>query len=169
MDVTWKEKPRFHSKVAIASSFGKSLILIKSGNFMNCSGEYMKPLLDYHKCIHSETILIHDDTAFVTGQIRLSYNRGHGGHNGVKDIIRAIGSDFIRFRIGVGMKKDSRMDLADHVLSRLTIQETRLLTEKKDFFISTLCEILDKGCAHAMNSVNQTSKEHIKLDEQTKL
>ena len=169
MDVTWKEKPRFHSKVAIASSSGKSLILVKSGNFMNCSGEYIKPLLDYHKCIHSETIVIHDDTAFATGQIRLSYNRGHGGHNGVKDIIRAIGSDFIRFRLGVGMKKDSRMDLADHVLSRLTIQETRLLTEKKDFFIRTLREILDKGCAHAMNSVNQTLKEHTKLDEQTKL
>jgi PTH1 family peptidyl-tRNA hydrolase len=77
--------------------------------------------------------VIHDDTAIATGQIRLSCNRGHGGHNGVKDIIRAIGTDFIRFRLGVGMKKDSRMDLADHVLSRLTIQETRLLTEKKNF------------------------------------
>ena len=113
--------------------------------------------------------MIHDDTAFATGQIRLSHNRGHGGHNGVKDIMRAIGSDFIRFRLGVGVKKDSRMDLADHVLSRLTIQEARLLEEKKDFFLCTLREILDKGCAHAMNSVNQTSKERIKLDEQTKL
>ena len=136
---------------------------------MNCSGEYLKPLLDYHKCIHSETIVIHDDTAFSTGQLRLSRNRGHGGHNGVRDIIRAIGSDFIRFRIGVGLKKDPRGALADHVLSRLTIEEARLLKEKTDFFLSTLREILDKGCAHAMNSVNQTSKEQIKLDDQTKL
>jgi PTH1 family peptidyl-tRNA hydrolase len=87
----------------------------------------------------------------------LSCNRGPGGHNGVKDIIRAIGSDFIRFRLGVGMKKDSRMDLADHVLSRLTIQEAQLFTEKTDFFLCTLREVLDKGCAYAMNSVNQTT------------
>jgi PTH1 family peptidyl-tRNA hydrolase len=157
LDVSWKDKPRFHSKTAIASSFGKSLILVKSGNFMNCSGEYLKPLLDYHKCVHSETIVIHDDTAFTVGQLKLSCNRGHGGHNGVKDIIRAIGSDFVRFRLGVGMKKDSRMDLADHVLSRLTTQEVRILADKTDFFLCTLREVLDKGCAHAMNSVNQTT------------
>ena len=49
------------------------------------------------------------------------------------------------------------MDLADHVLSRLTIQEAQLFTERTDFFLCTLREVLDKGCAHAMNSVNQTT------------
>lgn len=157
LNVTWKQKPRFHCEMGFALSSAKSLILVKPNNFINCSGEYLKPLLDYHKCISSETIVIHDDIAFATGQIRLSRNRGHGGHNGVKDIIRTIGTDFIRLRIGVGARNDSRMDLADHVLSRLTTPEIRTLTNKLDFFLSTLRALLDKGCAHAMNSVNQTT------------
>ena len=169
MNAAWKDKSRFHARVALVSAWGETLVLIKPTTFMNCSGEYLKPLLNYHKCILAETIVVHDDVAFPPGHVKLSRNRGDGGHNGVKDMIRAIGPNFIRFRLGVGAKQDFQMDLADHVLGRLRPEEIRDLEGNLDFFLDTLREIVDKGCAHAMNSVNQTNKVRSETDEQTKL
>ena len=169
MNATWKDKPCFHANVALAAAQGKSLVLVKPTTYMNCSGEYLKPLLGYHKCVPAETIVIHDDIAFPVGQVKLSRNRGDGGHNGVKDMIRAIGPDFVRLRVGVGAKRDSQMDLTDHVLGRLRPEEIRELEQNLDFFLDILREIVDMGSVHAMNSVNQTKKDLSKTDEQTKL
>ncbi len=165
----WKEKSRFHAHVSLVLAWGKHLALIKPTTYMNSSGEYLLPLLKYFKCIPAETIVVHDDIAFSPGHLKLSRNRGDGGHNGVKDMIRAIGPDFIRFRLGVGSKRDFRMDLTDHVLGRLRPQEMRDLEQNLDFFLNTMREIVDKGSAHAMNSVNKTNKVRSKTDEQTKL
>ena len=167
---SWRDKALYHASVAQVSAWGKTLVLIKPKTFMNSSGSFLNALLNYHKCLASEMILAHDDVAFPVGQLKVSRNRGDGGHNGVADVIGAIGSNFIRFRLGVGMKKDARMDMTDHVLGRLNSEETRALEQNQDFLLASLRELVDKGCSLAMNSINHTLKAQPNpTHDQTKL
>ena len=158
LSVSWRDKARYHASVAQVQAWGKKLVLVKPTTFMNSSGAFLGALLNYHQCPVSEMILAHDDVAFPVGQLKISRNRGNGGHNGVTDVIGAIGSNFIRFRLGVGQKKDARMDLTDHVLGRLTSEETKALEQNLDFLLASLRELVDKGCALAMNSINHLLK-----------
>tara|TARA_A100001037_G_scaffold5017_1_gene4961 strand:+ start:1385 stop:1978 length:594 start_codon:yes stop_codon:yes gene_type:complete len=158
LSASWRDRVRYHASVAEVSAWGKKLILIKPTTYMNSSGSFLHALLKYHNCAVSEMILAHDDVAFPVGQLKISQNRGDGGHNGVADVIRAIGSNFIRFRLGVGPKKDIRMDLTDHVLGRLTSEETKALEQNLNFLLDSLGELVDKGCALAMNSINHLLK-----------
>ncbi len=167
MGAMWKDKPRSHALVALGTSWERSFVFIKPLTFMNASGEFLKPLLAYHKCAAKEMIVIHDDVAFPPGHLKLSRNCGDGGHNGVKDVTRVVGPDFLRFRLGVGAKRDGRMDLADHVLGRLAPEELGELERNSDFFWDSLRLTVDKGCAHAMNAVNQRKKARNTNDEQT--
>ena len=167
MGAMWKDKPRSHALVALGTCWERSFVFIKPLTFMNASGEFLKPLLAYHKCAAKEMIVIHDDVAFPPGHLKLSRNCGDGGHNGVKDVTRVVGPDFVRFRLGVGAKRDGRMDLADHVLGRLAPEELGELERNSDFFWDSLRLTVDKGCTHAMNAVNQRKKARNTNDEQT--
>lgn len=85
---------------------GQKVILAKPLTFMNASGESIRPLTDYYKIdVETELIVISDDISLPPGQVRVRKRGSAGGHNGLKDIIRHLGTEnFHRIRIGVGEK-----------------------------------------------------------------
>jgi PTH1 family peptidyl-tRNA hydrolase len=89
--------------------------------FMNDSGRAVQPLTAYFK---PETLLlVHDDIDLGFGVIRIHHGRGSGGHNGVRDVARALGgNDFWRVRIGIG-RPPARIDPADYVLQQFSPAE----------------------------------------------
>ena len=99
---------------------------------MNESGKFLSPLLSYFKSCRSQ-IVVHDEIAFPLGEVKISRNKGAGGHNGVKSVISSIGSEFTRFRVGIGMKPNPEVNL-DFVLSKLSLSEWTFLQERKDYF-----------------------------------
>ena len=107
---------------------GEKVILLKPLTYMNLSGEAVRGLADYFKIDpENELIVIYDDIDLEPGQIRVRKKGSAGGHNGIKDIIAKLGTqNFIRVRIGVGAKPKN-WDLADHVLSRFTPGEKKLV------------------------------------------
>ena len=110
------------------------IFLIKPLTFMNESGRYLSSLLSYINCPSQNVILVHDDLTMPLADLKISLNKGTGGHNGVANVISNIGKSFIRFRIGIGSKLFPEMKLSDFVLSKMSDTELKSLESKKEFF-----------------------------------
>lgn len=102
------------------------LHVAKPQTFMNLSGEAVQALLTFYKIHPSEMVVVADDVTLPAGSIRIRPHGGHGGHNGLRDIIEKIGENFPRIRIGVGLCPPNR-DLAGFVLSKMVTSEREVL------------------------------------------
>lgn len=92
------------------------IVLAVPSGYMNTSGGPVSSLVRYFSTTPERVIVIHDDLDLPVGTIRLKRGGGHGGHNGLRDIHKALGSpDFVRIRLGVG-RPPGRMDPAEYVL-----------------------------------------------------
>jgi PTH1 family peptidyl-tRNA hydrolase len=103
------------------------LILAKPNSFMNVSGGPIAALLRFYKVDPSRLIVVHDELDIPFDSVRLKQGGGHGGHNGLRDILAATGSaNFIRVRVGVG-RPPGRQPAADFVLRDFSAAERGLL------------------------------------------
>ncbi len=76
--------------------------VLKPTTFMNRTGQSMRQTIDYFKLSPERVLVIHDDLDLPPGTARLKRGGGHGGHNGLRDIIAHCGREFLRLRIGIG-------------------------------------------------------------------
>ena len=106
---------------------GEKVILMKPLSFMNLSGGPVREMANYFKIDpESELIVIYDDIDLEPGQLRIRKQGSAGGHNGIKDIIRQLGTEkFLRIKVGVGAKPKG-WDLADHVLGRFSTEDRKI-------------------------------------------
>ena len=81
---------------------GCSIWLIKPQSFMNLSGRPIKSFIDYYQLKVNNLLVVQDEIDLPSGTIRLKEGGGHGGHNGIRDVIQHCGPQFFRLRIGVG-------------------------------------------------------------------
>mgnify|MGYP002852637655 CR=1 FL=1 len=134
---------------------GESVIIAQPMTFMNLSGEAVRGLADYYKILPEDIIVASDDIALPVGQIRIRKKGSAGGHNGLKDIIRHLGTDaFIRVRIGVGDKPENG-NLVRHVLGRLSKTDEKIMDETLEVACDAVEDILQNGAEHAMNLYNK--------------
>ena len=115
--------------VAEGRSFagGPRFVLAKPNSFMNLSGGPVAALLRFYKIEPSNLIVVHDELDIPFDQIKLKTGGGHGGHNGIRDIIAATGTpDFLRVRVGIG-RPPGRQPAADFVLRDFSIEERKVL------------------------------------------
>lgn len=109
---------------------GQKVLLVKPQTYMNLSGESIGELVSYYKVDEEQELLvIYDDVSLDVGQLRIRRKGSAGGHNGIKDIIRHLGTDvFPRIKIGVG-EKPKGYDLADYVLGHFSREEREMMEE----------------------------------------
>jgi peptidyl-tRNA hydrolase, PTH1 family len=106
---------------------GSKFVLAKPNTYMNVSGGPVAQLMRFYSLQPQNLIVLHDELDIPFDTLRLKFGGGHGGHNGVRDIIAAIGTgDFTRVRVGVGRPPGSRQ-AADHVLRAFTKDERATL------------------------------------------
>lgn len=140
--------------------FGRGLIedcdviLAKPMAFMNLSGIPVQKILNYFKIPFEDMLVIHDDIDLAFGRLQIKENGGHGGHKGLKSIIKTVGgNNFVRLRIGIG-RSEEKIDVANYVLSKFSTNEKKLLdtiTKRAcDAVVATTC----KGAKKAMNIFN---------------
>ncbi|HEU5222658.1 MAG TPA: aminoacyl-tRNA hydrolase [Candidatus Lumbricidophila sp.] len=94
---------------------GPKLVLAKSNSYMNTSGGPVSALVKYLGIDVSRLIVIHDELDLPFDTVRLKLGGGHGGHNGLRDISKALGPEYLRVRVGVG-RPPGRQDPAEFVL-----------------------------------------------------
>ena len=96
---------------------GEEVIFLKPLTYMNLSGESVSALMRYFKIPLENLVVIYDDLALPVGQIRLREAGSAGGHNGMKSIIKLLGTEnFKRIRVGIG--KDPNIDIINYVLGK---------------------------------------------------
>jgi peptidyl-tRNA hydrolase, PTH1 family len=119
---------------------GLPLLVGKPQTFMNLSGESAQALLAFYKVSIKNLIVVVDDLYLDMGAVRIRTQGGHGGHNGLRDLIEHCGDDFTRVRIGVGpLPPDT--DKADFVLRKYGADESKTL----ETVLSKSKELLETG------------------------
>ncbi|MEI6590850.1 MAG: aminoacyl-tRNA hydrolase [Actinomycetes bacterium] len=131
------------------------LILARSHGFMNTSGGPVANLLKFYGLTPADLIVLHDELDIPAAEVRLKFGGGHGGHNGLRDIIAAIGTqDFARVRIGIG-RPPGQMDAADYVLRNFGTAEKKDLAVTLELSADAVEAVARDGFAIAQNRVNQ--------------
>ena len=134
---------------------GQKVLLVQPQTFMNLSGESVRALIDFYKVEAEEIIVIYDDINLEVGQLRIRKRGSAGGHNGIKSIIKHLGTDeFPRVRIGIGNKPEG-WDLANYVLSRFTQEENGIIRDALKRTSEAINAIIADGITDAMNRFNR--------------
>ncbi len=145
---------RFDNRFGTGTIEGIKVILTKPEAYMNRSGPPIAQLARYFKLNQDRILVIHDDIDIHSGQIKIKMKGGHGGHNGLKSIIDALGSgDFPRIRLGVG-RPPAEMDAADYVLGKISAQEKAVTEEVLNTAVDAAVIILTHGIRTGMNRFN---------------
>lgn len=132
-----------------------------STTFMNESGKAVSEYLKYHE--DRELVVVYDDKDLPIGSIRISYDRGAGGHNGVKSIIESLGKkDFIRIRIGIAKINEDGIvnppigeDTAKYVLGRMSEEEIMSMKIISTNVLGAIKMIVGEGYQKAMEVYNK--------------
>ena len=113
---TFKKETKFFGEVAQVNIAGSNLRLLKPNTYMNRSGQSIQSIAKFYQINADEILIAHDELDLNPGVARIKFSGGHGGHNGLRDTIKALNSnDFYRLRIGIGHPGD-RSKVADFVL-----------------------------------------------------
>ena len=120
----FKKARRFiRAQVAEVRIGGETVVLALPLTFMNEAGQAVAPLVRYYRTPADRLLIVHDDIDLPFAKLRVAHDRGAGGNNGVKSIIRSMGSqEFWRLKCGVG-RPPGRMDPAAFVLKRFSAKE----------------------------------------------
>lgn len=125
----FRSESKFHGLTARGQLHGHEVLLLKPQTFMNVSGRSVGALVQFYKIEPAEMLVVHDELDLPPGVARLKMGGGHGGHNGLKDIIAHLDSrDFWRLRIGIGHPGD-RAEVANYVLNDPRREERELIDE----------------------------------------
>ena len=147
---SFRLEKKFHGEVAKVNVEGKDIWLLKPGTFMNRSGLATNSLLSFYRISAEQLLVAHDEIDLPPGTAKLKTGGGHGGHNGLRDIISQLGTkDFHRLRIGVG-HPGSKDQVVDYVLHNASRDERILIDRDIDDAVSVIPELASGALEKAM-------------------
>lgn len=142
---TFSRNRKVRCELADITLGGTPVSLAIPESYMNRSGAPVQAAGAWLKVPAERTIVIHDDIDLEFGRLRLKMGGGHGGHNGLRDIERALGTrDWYRARIGIG-RPPGRMDPADFVLRRFTDRERAEIDVTIQHAADAVTELIEDG------------------------
>jgi len=127
--VALRVEPKFEGRLASARIGPESVFLFIPGAYMNVSGLPVVKVARFYKISVDEILVVHDELELPPGEVRLKTGGGHGGHNGLRDLIKHLGSNaFRRLRLGIGHPGEGR-DVASYVLKNPSAIEANLIED----------------------------------------
>ena len=135
---------------------GQKVLLMKPLTYMNLSGEAVQAAAAFYKIDPAkELIVLYDDISLEPGQLRVRAKGSAGGHNGIRSIIRMLGTEqFLRVKIGTGAKP-ADMDLADYVLGRIPLSERADMAEAFERASKAAADLVTQPLDRVMNEYNR--------------
>ncbi|MDE2179765.1 MAG: aminoacyl-tRNA hydrolase [candidate division NC10 bacterium] len=145
---------RYRSLFARGSLHGVQVLLVKPLTFMNESGFPVSRWQQALRLEPSRIIVVHDDLDLPTSQLRIKVGGGHGGHQGVRSVLEAVGSpDFLRVKVGIGRPLDGQ-DAVTHVLGPFEEREGDAIQAAVQRAADAVELLLQEGLEAAMNRYN---------------
>jgi PTH1 family peptidyl-tRNA hydrolase len=132
---------------------GEGVVLAKPYTYVNLSGKAAKALLQRFSLAPQDMLVICDDVALPLGRIRIRRKGSDGGHNGLRSIIKELGTEeFPRLRVGIG--REGIKDLVEYVLGEFEREEMEILEKVLEVAVDAVECILREGIEEAMNKYN---------------
>ena len=148
-------RARFSALTATVKLGGQQILILKPQTYMNLSGNSVKQAMRYYRLPLDKIVVISDDVSLPAGKLRVRRRGSAGGHNGLKDIIKKCGGEeFPRVRIGVGAPSHEDYEMADWVLSKLSIEDRKLISDTALKAAAALEMIIMQGIEEAMAKFN---------------
>jgi PTH1 family peptidyl-tRNA hydrolase len=145
--------------IELASGGIEKVLLLKPLTYMNLSGKAVQAAMSFYQLTPADIVVVLDDLALPCGRLRLRGSGSSGGHNGLKDIERAIGtSDYPRLRIGIDPAPPPIRG-KDYVLGRFTAEQRKLVDPAIDRACGAIVTWIEKGIGTAMSLFNAGEKE----------
>lgn len=151
--ISLKAEPKFHGFTGRGQIEGHDVRLLLPTTFMNRSGQSVVPFAKFYQVTPEAILIAHDELDMNPGIIRLKTGGGHGGHNGLRDIVPHIGPNFHRLRIGIG-HPGSKERVSGHVLGKAPSSEQDLMDAAIDHALSKVKMLVDGQVSQAMNQIN---------------
>jgi PTH1 family peptidyl-tRNA hydrolase len=148
-------RPEAKSYVGLGTIAGNEVVLAKPQTMMNLSGTAVRMLLERYKCKAAEMIVLSDEAALPWGMLRIRERGSAGGHNGLKSVIAAVGSnEFIRVRLGV--KPEYPLEgMSEYVLATMRKPEREIAAEMAVDAAEAVELIVAEGAGKAMAKFNR--------------
>jgi PTH1 family peptidyl-tRNA hydrolase len=134
--------------------------LLKPMTQMNLSGESVQAAVSYYKIPVEHVLVAYDELDFPPGRVQLKFDGSGAGHNGVGSVIEHVGTQFWRFRFGVGHPRDrvqvgGRRDVIDHVLERATPEEEAEILATIGEAVKLVPAIIEEGAERVKNRLHR--------------
>jgi PTH1 family peptidyl-tRNA hydrolase len=155
-DAQWEYDKYLKSLKCIIQIGDEQVLLLKPQTFMNESGQVLEGIKRIDPYMLSKIIVVHDEIDLAIGTIKIAYDRGDGGHNGIKSINEHYGGkDYIRLRIGISKTGENGELYKPNVLSDFDDTDNEILKNVLSKCILAIEKIITLGYSTASSQINQ--------------
>ncbi|MDP0562732.1 MAG: aminoacyl-tRNA hydrolase [Candidatus Endonucleobacter sp. (ex Gigantidas childressi)] len=153
-----REEKKFFGHVTQVMVGGQEVRLLNPSTFMNCSGQAVNAISSFFKIPIQSILVVHDELDLPPGIGRFKQGGGHGGHNGLRNIISSLANhrDFQRLRIGIGHPGNSK-DVVNYVLQKPTVVDKQKIHSTIDEALRVMPDALGGGWRKAVQELHSFS------------
>jgi PTH1 family peptidyl-tRNA hydrolase len=152
--LSFRFEKRFNADECKFRAQDQDVILQKPQTFMNRSGQAVAALARYYKIAPEQILVIHDELDLPPGTNRIKQAGGHGGHNGLRDIVNHLGSrEFFRIRVGIGHPGDSKQ-VINYVLHKPSTADLGVIEAANRATLAVMPQILEGRIDKAMQALH---------------
>lgn len=157
---SWKTDAKYHAELCTVNINGDKVWLVKPQTFMNRSGQSVGSFAHFYKVPVQSILVAHDELDIEPGTARFKKDGGHGGHNGLRDIISALGNDrgFYRLRLGIGHPGQAKQ-VADYVLSKASLDDQIRIEHAVERAVEHTEQAIRGAWSKAMNNLHSFKAE----------
>jgi len=149
----FRYEKKFDAECCRVNIQGEEVWLVKPQSYMNLSGGSVRAVMDYYRLNARHLLVAHDEIDLPPGTVRLKKGGGHGGHNGIRDVIQHCGADFMRLRLGVGHPGE-KTRVTGYVLKRGSADVERAVESNVDDALAVLPLLIDDGLNAATKALH---------------
>lgn len=152
-NLEFRPQSKFRGNLAELLYTGRKVFLLKPTTFMNLSGQSVAAVANFYRIPLKNILIVHDDLDLPVGGVKLKLGGGHGGHNGLRDLIALGSREFWRLRIGIDHPGD-RDDVIDYVLKNPGKADRQIIETVLDRCMDVLEQMLDGQMEKAMHRLH---------------
>jgi PTH1 family peptidyl-tRNA hydrolase len=151
----WKSK--FNGLYLETNIKGEKVIFVKPQSYMNLSGGVVSQFVNFYKINIDDILVISDDLDLLTGNYKLKSQGSCGGHNGLRDIERCLGTQAYK-RLKVGISKDNDIDTKDYVLGKISKDDMKIYEDLFTTFKTVIDDFFNMSFSDLMNKHNSKNR-----------
>lgn len=154
-DADWKFSKNGNAYYAHDQIGEEEISYVKPQTMMNESGFTVQYACRHHEIPNDQVIVVYDDIDLPIGKIKISHDRGNGGHNGIRSIEQHLGStEFTRIRIGISQELQDGKVIKPNVLGQFSKEDLKIVKELSKTVQDSITTIVKEGREAAMNKFN---------------